>query len=36
VKKSQQRVRLTYAFDGDDKGGMVQHPDKNPVEGGVL
>jgi len=36
VKKSQQGVHLTYAFNGDEKGGMVQHPDKNLVEEGVL
>jgi len=32
VRKSQQGIGLTQAFEGDGKGRMVQHPDKYPVE----
>lgn len=35
MKKGQQGIRLPQAFDGEDKGHVVQHPDKDPVEEGA-
>jgi len=36
MEKCQQGVRFPQALDGYGKGGVVQHPDKYPIEAGLL
>jgi hypothetical protein len=32
MEKGKQGIRFPQAFDGDGKGGVVQHPDEEPVD----